>query len=97
MKDRAYFDETRKKIIETREWSKEELTKLGFHFPDSKANFIFASHRSVPAGKIFEELRDRHIYVRYFDKPGTDNYLRITIGTKEQMTKLFDALREICR
>ena len=97
VKDRAYFDETRKKIIETREWSKEELTKLGFHFPDSKANFIFASHRSVPAGKIFEELRDRHIYVRYFDKPGTDNYLRITIGTKEQMTKLFDALREICR
>ena len=77
------------------EKTQEELTKLGFTFPDSKTNFIFASHRSVPAKKIFNELRERHIYVRYFDKSGIDNYLRITIGTPVQMEKLYRALREI--
>ena len=95
VKDRAYFDRTRNMIMETREQAKEELTKLGFTFPDSKTNFIFASHRSVPAKKIFNELRERHIYVRYFDKSGIDNYLRITIGTQVQMEKLYRALREI--
>ncbi|MEE8885157.1 MAG: histidinol-phosphate transaminase [Eubacteriales bacterium] len=95
IKDKKYFDETRKKIIDTREWAKGELTKLGFTYPDSKANFIFATHRSVPAKEIFDRLREKHIYVRYFNKPGIDNYLRITIGTKEQMQKLFSALREI--
>ncbi len=95
VKDRAYFDRTRNMIMETREQAKEELTKLGFTFPDSKTNFIFASHRSVPAKMIFNELRERHIYVRYFDKPGIDNYLRITIGTPVQMEKLYRALREI--
>ena len=95
VKDRAYFDRTRNMIMETREQAKEELTKLGFTFPDSKTNFIFASHRSVPAKKIFNELRERHIYVRYFDKSGIDNYLRITIGTPVQMEKLYRALREI--
>ena len=80
--------------METREWSKEELKKLGFSFEDSKSNFIFATHKSVPAGKIFQALRERHIYVRYFEKPRIDNYLRITIGTREEMQTLFDFLKD---
>lgn len=93
MKDKAYFEETTKKITQTREWSKKALEELGFSFGDSRANFIFARHRSVPAKEIFLALREKHIYVRYFDKPRTNNYLRITIGTDEEMQKLLAVLR----
>ena len=77
--------ETVEKIIDTREWFKGRLTRLGFRFPDSRANFVFASHASVPAKEIFEAARKQKIYVRYFDKARIDNYLRITIGTREEM------------
>ena len=76
----------------TREWSKEELKKLGFSFTDSKANFIFATHEKVPAKEIFQALREANIYVRYFQAPRIDNYLRITIGTEEEMKALFEFL-----
>ena len=94
IRDVEYFRKTVKKVMETRERSKEELKKLGFSFEDSKSNFIFATHKSVPAGKIFQALRERHIYVRYFEKPRIDNYLRITIGTREEMQTLFDFLKD---
>ena len=94
IRDVEYFRKTVKKVMETREWSKEELKKLGFSFEDSKSNFIFATHKSVPAGKIFQALRERHIYVRYFEKPRIDNYLRITIGTREEMQTLFEFLKD---
>ncbi len=93
VKDDAYFKETTAKIIATREWAKEELKKLGFSFPDSRANFIFATHDSVPAKEIFGALREANIYVRYFNSPRIDNYLRITIGTEGEMEKLFGFLR----
>lgn len=95
MNDEEYFKECTDKIVATRTRSMEELAKLGFTFPDSKANFIFASHRTVPASEIFTELKKRNIYVRYFNKPRIDNYLRITVGTDEQMDKLFEALKQI--
>lgn len=85
IKEEAYFQETLKKIISTREWFKKELTRLGFHFPDSMANFVFASHESVPAKDIFEAAKKNNIYVRYFNKPRINNYLRITIGTRKEM------------
>ena len=94
VKDDAYFKETTGKIVATREWVKEELTKLGFTFPDSKANFVFASHKSVPAKDIFLSLREADIYVRYWDKPRINNSLRITIGTDEEMRTLIDFLKE---
>lgn len=88
LEDEDYFQETRKKIIETREWFKEEMRELGFSFADSKANFIFASHKTVPAKELFEEAKKEKIYVRYFNKPRIDNYLRITIGTRKEMETL---------
>ena len=94
VKDTAYFKETTDKIIATREWTKKELAKLGFSFPDSYANFIFATHKSVPAEEIYQALREQDIYVRYFKKPRIDNYLRITIGTKEQMQVFVSFLAE---
>lgn len=93
IRDEEYFRETTSKIVETREWAKKELAALGFRFEDSRANFIFAAHRSVPARELFQALREKHIYVRYFDQPKIDNYLRITIGTREQMQVLFDFLK----
>jgi histidinol-phosphate aminotransferase len=95
IRDRAYFEETRKKVIATREWTKGELKRLGFTFGDSVSNFIFASHEKVPAKKIFEALKERNIYVRYFSKPRIGNYLRISIGTCEEMESFIRALEEI--
>lgn len=85
VRDNAYFEETRGKIIAAREWTKQELRKLGFSFGDSMGNFIFATHASVPAKEIFEALRKENIFVRYFAKERIDNYLRISIGTQEEM------------
>lgn len=90
--DDEYFKEITGKIIATREWTKKELTRLGFSFPDSKANFIFATHKSVPAKEIFDYLRAQNIYVRYWNKARINNYLRITIGTDKQMQMLIAAL-----
>lgn len=94
VKDDAYFRTTTAKIVDTRERVKKELTKLGFTFPDSKTNFIFASHKRVPAEQIFKALREADIYVRFWNKPRINNSLRITIGTDEQMDCLIAFLRE---
>ena len=89
VKDREYFEDITGKITATRERAKIRLRELGFTFPDSKANFIFASHKSVPAAQIFEALKKEQIYVRYFDGERLDNSLRISIGTDEEMETPF--------
>lgn len=94
VRDDAYFKATTAKIAATRERVKGELAQLGFTFPDSKANFIFASHEKVPAGQLFEALRNNRIYVRHWNKPRISNCLRITIGTDEEMDTLLSFLRE---
>lgn len=94
MRDLAYFEMTRDKIIKTREWTKQELKRLGFVFGDSKSNFIFAMHPDVSGVALFEALREHDIFVRHFSNPARINeYLRITIGTDEQM-KTFIAFLE---
>ena len=94
MRDLAYFEMTRDKIIQTREWTKQELKRLGFVFGDSKSNFIFAMHPDVSGVALFEALREHDIFVRHFSNPARINeYLRITIGTDEQM-KTFIAFLE---
>jgi len=95
IEDENYFQETLAKVIATRQWTENELSKLGFSFGKSQTNFIFATHNSCPAKKIYEALRAAHIYVRHFDKPRIDNHLRITIGTPKEMNKLIDQLRRI--
>ncbi|MDD6811534.1 MAG: histidinol-phosphate transaminase [Lachnospiraceae bacterium] len=95
VKDDAYFKEICGKIMATRERVAEELKALGFTFPKSYSNFLFVSHKSVPAKEIFEKLKEHDIYVRHWDKARISNYLRITIGTDEQMDALLAALKEI--
>ncbi len=85
MKDDVYFRETVEKVVATREWFEKELTRLGFTYPKSSSNFVFASHKTIPAREIFEKAKEQKIYVRYFDKPRINNYLRISIGTDEEM------------
>lgn len=95
IKDADYFHKITAEIIETRERFKSEIAALGFTFPDSKSNFLFAHHPEMHARDLFQALRERHIYVRYFDKPRINEYLRITIGTPEQMDALVAAFKEI--
>ena len=93
--DKEYFEESCSKIIKTRQRTMAELEKLGFSFPDSKSNFIFATHKNKKAEEIFVKLKEKNIFVRYFKQPRIDNYLRITIGTDSQMDALITALKEI--
>ena len=95
VEDEEYFQKTTQEIINTREYSKKRLTELGFTFPDSMSNFIFASHKKIPAKEIFTKLKEQGIYVRYWNKPRINNHLRISIGTKENMDKVFEKLAEI--
>ena len=91
--DETYFQETLHKIIATRERFKQEMKKLGFQFGDSKSNFLFVTHPQISAKQLFEDLKKQDIYVRYFDKPRIQNYLRITIGTDDEMDTLLDFLQ----
>ncbi len=97
VRDEQYFQSTLKAIIDTREKAKEDLAELGFKFTDSKSNFLFVKHDNVMAKYLFEELKKKRIYVRYWNKSRIDNYLRITVGTPEEMTKLISALKEILK
>lgn len=93
VKDDAYFKEITGKIVTTRERVKREMAELGFSFTDSKTNFLFVTHKSVPAQQIFTALKEQGIYVRYWNKPRINNYLRITIGTEEQMDTMLRFLK----
>lgn len=96
--DDKYFKESIKKIVDEREKSKERFRNLGFTFPDSKSNFLFVKHNEKKAKDIFEYLRSKNIFVRYFDAPRIDNYLRVTIGSPEQMDIFFEELEKyLCK
>ena len=75
--------------------AKASLQKLGFSVTESKTNFLFARNPDIPAQTLFETLRNRGIYVRYFKKPRIDEHLRITIGTDEDMKQLLEELRRL--
>jgi histidinol-phosphate aminotransferase len=91
--DDAYFQTCRDKIIATREWTVQQLQALGFSVLPSQANFIFAKPSGGNAAELAQKLREQKILVRYFSSPRVNEFLRITIGTEEQMQKLVDALK----
>lgn len=94
VEDKEYFETCVRKIKETREWSKEELRKLGFYCLDSQANFLFVSHPSYDAKELFEALKAHKIYVRFWGSERIEQYLRITIGTRKEMEELMEFLRK---
>lgn len=95
IKDKVYFESSRQKIIDSREWLTAELDKLGFETIPSATNFVFSKHPEHDAEVIFKALRERKIIVRYFSKPRIDQHLRITIGTQQEVEALVDALKNI--
>ena len=94
VKDKEYFEEQVQKIVDTREWTKKELRALGFEFPDSKSNFIFVTHPKVSAKNLFEALKKENIYVRFLNGARIQEYLRISVGTPEEMESLISFLKE---
>lgn len=97
IEDEEYFQATLKKVIATRERLTKDLWRIGFSLPDSQTNFVFATHPNYSAKDIFEYLKTRDIYVRWFNKPRIDNYLRITIGTDADADALITALKELVK
>jgi histidinol-phosphate aminotransferase len=95
MEDQAYFEETTGKLIATRERTTATLRKLGFRVLDSKANFLFITHPDRQAAQLFGELKSKGILVRYFNKPRIDQYMRVSIGTDEEMISFVSALTDI--
>ena len=93
VKDREYFEFTRNRIITTRENAKKDLAELGFTFPDSKANFIFATNKDMDITDLFEYLRTKNIFVRHWNQPAIKDYIRITIGTDEEMNALMNEIK----
>jgi len=93
--DKTYFEQTCQKIINTRETTKKALQTIGFTTLPSSSNFIFAMTEKLPAEEIYLALKRQGVLVRYFNKPRINNYLRITIGTPEEMEVLIDKLKGI--
>lgn len=95
LRDREYFENNRKTIIENRAWTACELKKLGFTMPESKTNFLFAKHECVNGEEIYRKLKENGILVRHFSSPVLTDYNRITIGSRAEMEALCAALEKI--
>ncbi|MCL4151064.1 UNVERIFIED_CONTAM: hypothetical protein GTU68_029584, partial [Idotea baltica] len=93
--DNDYFKQTCQQVIQTRESTIKELEGLGFSMLPSQTNFVMAKHKTAKAPDLFKALRDKKILVRYFSAPRVDEYLRISIGTDDEMAALITALSDI--
>ena len=95
LRDREYFETTRRRVMATRELAAAALRGLGFEMTESKSNFLFVTHPEFPAKELFKALRERGILVRYWDLPRVSDRLRISIGTDEDMQTLVAAIADI--
>lgn len=90
--DQNYFEDTIHAIRQTREQSIKRFQTLGFTVLPSSANFLFVHHPEIPAKQLHKSLKDKQILVRHFSKPETEEWLRVTIGSNEEMTQFFEIL-----
>ena len=95
IEDKAYFNHTIAKVIESREWLTNALYTLGFEAISSMANFVLATHKKKPAEAIYLALKEKGILVRHFKQKRIENYLRISIGTEEENKLLIEHLKDI--
>lgn len=97
IRDVPYFEETRRKVMDARAWTTQALRAQGFQVHDSDANFVFAAHPVLSGEALQQGLRERGILVRRFDRPRIREYLRITIGTQQEMEALAAACEDILK
>lgn len=95
VEDEAYTRANCATVMENRAYTTAELQKLGFTCTDSKANFIFARHGKIDGGDLYAKLKSMGILVRHFQKPVISPYVRITVGSREQMDALLGAIKVI--
>ena len=93
--DESYFRRNCESVVQNREWLKTELTRLGFTYPDSKANFVFAKSGSMGGKELYLALKEKGVLVRHFNEPAVSDYIRITVGTAGQMEELIRILEEL--
>ena len=95
LEDDDYFRSNCRAIIDNREWTRTALQELDFTVLDSFSNFLFAKHCKVLGGKLYRKLKEKGVLVRHFEKPRLSDYIRITIGSKEQMEVFLEKVKEI--
>ncbi|MFZ3577582.1 histidinol-phosphate transaminase [Virgibacillus sp. DJP39] len=93
--DEDYFNNTVANVVSTREWVTQSLKKMGFSILPSDTNFLFVCHYKINANTVYTKLKEQNVLVRHFNKSPIDNYLRITIGTDEDMEFLLNKLKFI--
>ena len=95
LEDTEYFKTTLDTILQNREWTANELKALGFSMTESRTNFLFVTHPKLEGCKLYQQLKDRGILVRFFNTPRLKDYNRITIGSKEEMQVLVSTMKDI--
>jgi histidinol-phosphate aminotransferase len=94
--DTAYYEKINKRVIATRERTAQVLRGMDFSVLPSSANFLFVKPPNIGGAEFFAALRERGILVRHFNKDRIADFLRISIGTDEDMDALVGACKEIC-
>lgn len=97
VEDTEYYKRTAEHIIRTREHTIEKLSEMGFKVIPSEANFIFITHPQYDAEALFHQLREKGILVRYFHQPRITNYLRVSIGSDEEMEAFIQAVADLVK
>lgn len=95
--DNDYYVNCCKEIVKTRDYSMQKLSELGFTYTQSDANFIFAKSDRIGGEDLYLKLKQRGVLVRHFDSPLITDYLRITVGTRAQMDRLFEETEKILK
>ena len=95
--DAPYYANVIDKISKEREVVSDALRALGFTVLPSRTNFVFASHKTVPASEIYFALKEEGVLVRHFKKERIDNFVRITIGTREDTKALLDKVSKVVK
>ncbi|MBQ9931922.1 MAG: histidinol-phosphate transaminase [Firmicutes bacterium] len=95
LKDDAYIKDNCRRIAETRDYTTMELRALGFETTDSVANFMFISHPKISGAELYARLRELGILVRYFSAPKISRFVRVTVGSREEMTSFLEAVKLI--
>lgn len=93
--DHAYFSEKTMKIVRTREMAAQRLNEMGFRVIPSQANFLFVEHSDIPGKELYLRLKENNVLVRHFDKPKIGNFLRVSIGTDEEMERFFEVVGKV--